>query len=86
MTNSCKICQKPLSEKKRGRPPVYCGTACRRAAEYEIKRVDNRLGELEKQLSDLRSSPPGLYLLTDPTLIAAEIALQRTRLLELLAR
>ncbi len=37
-----------------GRPPTYCGTACRRAAEFEIRRLDKLLARLEDRLVDLR--------------------------------
>lgn len=32
----------------RGRPPTYCGTTCRRAAEFEIKRIQARLLSAER--------------------------------------
>ncbi|MEC4747959.1 hypothetical protein [Methylomicrobium sp. Wu6] len=33
-----------------GRPPSYCSTACRRAAEMEITRINRRLEALEDEL------------------------------------
>lgn len=33
----------------RGRPPSYCSTACRRAAEYELRRVQQGLASLEER-------------------------------------
>lgn len=35
-----------------GRPPTYCGTVCRRLVEYEIRRLDRRLGNYEFQLRE----------------------------------
>ncbi|MFZ2171445.1 MAG: hypothetical protein WAW61_17625 [Methylococcaceae bacterium] len=33
-----------------GRPPDYCSHACRKSAEYEITRINKRLGGLEDDL------------------------------------
>jgi sugar-specific transcriptional regulator TrmB len=35
-----------------GRPPSYCSAPCRRLAEYEIRRLDRRLGRYEDQLRE----------------------------------
>lgn len=35
----------------RGRPKRYCSTSCRRAAEFEIKRVNRHLGAAEFRLA-----------------------------------
>ncbi len=32
-----------------GRPYTYCSTACRRAAEYELRRLQKALEEVEEQ-------------------------------------
>lgn len=37
-------------EKATGRPKQYCSPACRRAAEYEIRRLDARLSGLENDM------------------------------------
>ncbi len=37
-----------------GRPSTYCSVGCRRAAEYEIRRLDKLLARFEGRLSDLR--------------------------------
>ena len=48
---NCIKCNSPIqTTAKTGRPAVYCSTACRRAAEYEIGRINRRLIELEDQL------------------------------------
>ncbi len=39
-----------------GRPPSYCSTACRRAAEYELKRLQRHLERLETEGEELRHS------------------------------
>lgn len=47
----CIKCSKPIeATSKTGRPAVYCSTACRRLAEYEINRINKRLANLEDQL------------------------------------
>ena len=50
---TCRKCGTALKRPKTGRPPVWCSTACRRSAEYEIKRVNRRLEALESQLDRL---------------------------------
>ena len=42
-----------LTKLATGRPPVYCSVACRRAAEYEIKRLQRHLARLEIEAEDL---------------------------------
>lgn len=51
----CRKCGAALKRPKTGRPPVWCSTACRRAAEYEVKRVNRRLEVLETQRDRLIS-------------------------------
>lgn len=49
--SSCLKCAKPLPERAgAGRPPVYCGVGCRRAVEYEVRRLSRRLERLEDDL------------------------------------
>jgi hypothetical protein len=70
----------------RGRPLIFCSTACRRASELEIKRINDRLANLERRLSELRlPSLLGGEVMDDPKLLEQEIALQRRRLLDLLS-
>ena len=48
MTNRhCRYCSRDLHEARNGRPRDYCSVGCRRAAEYEIRRISRRLEELE---------------------------------------
>lgn len=83
MEKVCRICGADLpAQKPTGRPPIYCSTSCRRAAELEITRVNRRLGDLEGRLSLTRSS--SISTLDDPAMLEREIARQRDRLLELI--
>lgn len=47
---TCLKCDQTLAQPKTGRPRVYCSQACRRSAEFEIKRVQSRLQLLEQIL------------------------------------
>jgi hypothetical protein len=49
----CLKCRAPLTPTDVGRPPTYCSTGCRRAAEYELRRIQRHLERLEAQ----RESP-----------------------------
>ena len=49
----CLKCRTPLTPTAVGRPPSYCSTGCRRAAEYELRRIQRHLERLEAQ----RESP-----------------------------
>lgn len=35
-----------------GRPSTYCGEACRRLAEFELRRLDRRLAKYEAELRE----------------------------------
>jgi hypothetical protein len=73
-----------LPPKATGRPPTYCSQRCRRASEFEIRRIDKRIGDLETQLSDRRISNLKFFSgVDDPERIQAEIERLKTRLLEL---
>ena len=50
----CRICSAPLARPATGRPPRYCSTTCRRAAEYAIKRLNRHLERLEWERDTLR--------------------------------
>lgn len=82
--STCIKCGAALQEQTgRGRPALYCGRACRRAAELEIRRINNRLSGLEDQL--MRARLPGCLVLTPIADIEAELGRQETRLRQLLA-
>jgi hypothetical protein len=49
----CGKCETPLKPTGVGRSPTYCSTGCRRAAEYELRRIQRHLERLEAQ----RESP-----------------------------
>ncbi len=53
---SCLKCGSPLTKSATGRPPRYCSVACRRAAEYERKRIQRHLERLEIQGEELGQS------------------------------
>ena len=45
----CRICGEALEQPETGRPRVYHSVACRRAAEYELRRLQGRLALAEKR-------------------------------------
>ncbi|MGB5409333.1 MAG: hypothetical protein WBN08_20625 [Thiogranum sp.] len=46
---TCRKCGNALQQPATGRPPTYCSKACRRAAEYEITRINRHLEKLESE-------------------------------------
>ncbi len=45
---TCVKCGAPIGRQAGpGRPPIYCGAACRASAAYEIRRIQRRLEALE---------------------------------------
>lgn len=53
----CAKCGGSLPEKPdAGRPASYCSTACRRSAEFEIRRQDRQLADLEKKMREHREA------------------------------
>ena len=50
-TDTCRKCSAPLEQKDRGRNKRVCGTPCRRAAEYERKRIQNALETVEGRIA-----------------------------------
>jgi hypothetical protein len=55
----CLICGADLPPQDNGRPRVYCSKGCRRAAEYELKRLQGQLNALEEsaRFSRLHGTP-----------------------------
>lgn len=49
MSLACRKCGRDLAKPRTGRPPRWCSTGCRRAAEYEITRLQRRLQSLEDE-------------------------------------
>ena len=85
--NTCAFCGDELPPPaETGRPRTFCGETCKRAAAYEITRINRRLEKLEDNLSSQRvfceqwGSPKSVI-----TIIENELTLTRKRLLELLA-
>lgn len=60
----------------------YCSVACRRAVEFEIRRIDGQLATLEEQQSYARINDCPWQ--DDPRLLDCEIARLRKRLRSLL--
>ncbi len=50
---TCRKCGRevPQSAGGRGRPRSYCSTGCRRAMEYELRRLQKGLEAIEEQLT-----------------------------------
>lgn len=95
---TCRKCGNALPERAgTGRPALYCSSACRRAAEYEIRRLSRRLERLEDERHHLRVSlnlhdaqGPGYYphvrqqLVTRAATVDDEIVMCEQRLRALL--
>ena len=89
-SRACLKCGCKLQAKGAGRPATYCSVACRRAAEFEIRRVQDRLVRLEDELEQLRRDRSGLPHMIHGTPeerlagLEAEIERQEARLRALL--
>jgi hypothetical protein len=63
----CRKCSRPFTRLKSvGAPAKYCSVGCRRAAEYEVRRLQRALENLEASLRADRLAPG----LADPTTTA----------------
>jgi hypothetical protein len=86
MTMCIKCRTRPAAAKPTtGRTPVYCGVACRRAAELEIRRVNRRLTALEQALvaeKDRSYAPLGDLADGQGRFAAQRIAALRDRIAE----
>jgi hypothetical protein len=51
---ACLKCGGELQPPDVGRPPSYCSPACRRAAEFELRRLQRRIERHEDYASNLR--------------------------------
>ena len=88
-TARCRKCGTPLPPPSTGRPRAFCGVGCRRAAEREVRRLDNAIGALEgRQLSHRESAAFGTGTAAHHEAkiehLRAEIALAEQRMRELL--
>lgn len=82
MPCNCVKCGRPFEQgASRGRPQSYCSTGCRRAAEYEVRRLDKSVDDLERRLATLRL---GEFSLDDAEVLAKELRRTESRLAELL--
>lgn len=90
----CVKCGETLPERTGpGYPRSYCSQACKRAAEFEVRRINRHLERLESSRSDARTTAEhhpdmttiGMVTVTQRVeAISAEIARTETRLHELL--
>lgn len=85
----CVKCGAELSAPPTGRPPTYCSTGCRRATEYELRRLQRRLERLEEDLGWLRPLRPDVFTIygkAGPAVaqVTADIAEAEARMRELL--
>ncbi len=56
MVEKCRLCWCTIPNRRHlGRPKIWCSVKCRRLAEYEIRRINRRLEELETQLAGARA-------------------------------
>jgi hypothetical protein len=53
---ACLMCDSPLVQPATGHPRVYCGVPCRRAAEYELRRVQSLLLTAERMHQRCRAA------------------------------
>ena len=56
MPVECLKCGAALEPRATGRPPTYCGPVCRRAAEFELRRLQRRLEVAEREVKDARET------------------------------
>lgn len=80
---NCIKCGAAIEQPATGRPRAYCSTGCRRAAEKEIIRLNDRLATLEKLAMNARLGY-GLATSADARAIEAEILRAESRLRALL--
>ena len=66
ITTACARCGAPLERPATGRPPTYCGEACRRLTEREIARVDHQLDDVERMITRQRAAPARRWAATLP--------------------
>ena len=80
--SACLICGVEVNRDGNGQMVSYCGLACRRASEYERKRLQARLLALESGLGRMRRGGGNQFQLDD---MQAEIDQAGARLRELLS-
>ncbi|MDP9222798.1 MAG: hypothetical protein M3P18_02895, partial [Actinomycetota bacterium] len=60
MANNCVKCGIPIVQSGQGRPSLYCSKECRRAGEYELRRIQHQLEELEDRERSSRQDRDGI--------------------------
>lgn len=61
MSDACPSCGGPIEPHSGpGRPSIYCGEGCRRAAEFSIRGLVRRIDKAELELRELLA-PGGIY-------------------------
>jgi len=84
--NKCIKCDLPIeTNTSKGRNKSYCSTACRRTAELEIRRINERLTRLERIAEDYRLKLPVFDIYGTEENILSEINVQESKLRSLLA-
>src|SRR5687768_13517496 len=53
---TCRCGSELPKQSGRGRPQLYCSSACRRVAEFEIRTISRRIADLEETASLMRIS------------------------------
>ena len=83
---NCIKCKRTIQENTaKGRNKSYCSEACRRVAELEIRRINDRLNGLERIAESYRLKIPVMDIYGKEEEVLAEIELQEKRLRELLS-
>lgn len=59
--SECRTCGNVVVQPATGRPRVYCSVGCRRAAEYELRRVQALLTAAEKGAQKARADAVGAW-------------------------
>ena len=80
----CIKCGRTLEKTGAGRPLQYCGTACRRAAEFEIRRTAAAIERLEGEAMHVRLHGRSSCFWLSPGVREAEILRLEERLRELM--
>jgi hypothetical protein len=80
------VCRAAIKQPRgRGQPRRFCGRPCRRAAEFELRRIGTRLANLETYLSNLRVYGGEILAKQQPG-VEQELARLQARQLVLLGR
>lgn len=78
--NTCRKCGSTFESNAIGRPAAYCSAGCRRAREYELRRLQAQLVGLEARRLHCRLDRSGLMYVPGGT--AAELVVDLTHEIE----